>query len=110
VVGRRYEAAPDRVAQGVETVLRTFGWQEMARNASSPEQNTTRFAVTAHSFILGLKSDIVIRLLDEGETTYVDVRSLSRYGKRDMGQNAGFITDFLGALEGEVNKAPADVE
>lgn len=63
---------------------------------SSPEQNATRFAVTAHSFILGLKSDIVIRLLDEGETTYVDVRSLSRYGKRDMGQNAGFITDFLG--------------
>ncbi|MFK0682892.1 DUF1499 domain-containing protein [Ochrobactrum sp. BD67] len=110
VVGRRYEAAPDRVAQGVETVLKTFGWQEIARNAPSPEQNASRFAVTAHSFILGLKSDIIIRLLDEGETTYVDVRSLSRYGKRDMGQNASFITEFLGALEGEVNKAPSDVE
>ncbi|MBB5703438.1 hypothetical protein FHS76_003341 [Ochrobactrum daejeonense] len=110
VVGRRYEAAPDRVAQGVGTVLKAFGWQESARNASPSEQNATRFAVTAHSFVLGLKSDIVIRLLDEGEATYVDVRSLSRYGKRDMGLNAGFITDFLGALESEVNKAPADVE
>lgn len=110
VVGRRYEAAPDRVAQGVETVFKTFGWEMIARNAPSPEQNATWFVATAHSFILGLKSDIVVRLSDEGETTYVDVRSLSRYGKRDMGQNAGFITDFLGALEGEVNKAPPDVE
>ncbi len=110
VVGRRYEAAPDRIAQGVKTVFKTFGWQVIAHDAPSPEQSATRFVATAHSFILGLKSDIVIRLLDEGETTYVDVRSLSRYGKRDMGQNAAFITDFLGALEGEVNKAPADVE
>lgn len=75
-----------------------------------PEQNATRFAAIAHSPFLGLKSDVVIRLLDEGETTYVDMRSLSRYGKRDMGLNAAFITEFLSALEGEVNKAPADVE
>ena len=112
VVGRRYDAAPDRVAQGVRTVFRTVGWPVIAQDAPSPEQNqnATRFVATAHGFILGLKSDIVVRLLDEGETTYVDVRSLSRYGQRDMGQNAGFITGFLGALEGEVNKAPADVE
>ena len=110
VLGRRYEAAPDRVAQGVQTVLKNFGWQVIANDAPSPEENATRFVATAHSFIIGLKSDIVIRLLDEGETTYVDIRSLSRYGKRDMGQNAAFITDFLGSLEGEVNKAPADVE
>ncbi|SBW13388.1 hypothetical protein BR10RB9215_C10192 [Brucella sp. 10RB9215] len=110
VVGRRYEAAPDRVMQGVDTTLKAFGWTVIARDVATPEQNAIRFAATAHSFILGLKSDIVIRLLDEGETTYVDMRSLSRYGKRDMGLNAGFITEFLGALEGEVNKAPADVE
>lgn len=110
VLGRRYRAAPDRVAQGVSIVLKEFGWQVIASNVPSPETGATRFVATAHGFVLGLKSDIVIRLLDEGETTYVDMRSLSRYGKRDMGQNAVFITQFLGALEGEVNKAPADVE
>ncbi len=110
VVGRRYDAAPDRVTQGVEATLKAFGWNVITRDAAQPEQNAIRFAATAHSFVLGLKSDIVIRLLDEGETTYVDMRSLSRYGKRDMGLNAEFITEFLGALEGEVNKAPADVE
>ncbi|MBC2884646.1 DUF1499 domain-containing protein [Ochrobactrum sp. CM-21-5] len=110
VVGRRYDAAPDRVAEGVETTLKTFGWERISRDVPPLEPNATRFAATAHSVILGLKSDVVIRLLDEGETTYVDMRSLSRYGKRDMGQNAAFITEFMGALEGEVNKAPADVE
>ena len=110
VMGRRYPAAPDRVAQGVENTLAAFGWTQISRDIPSPEQNATRFVATAHSTFLGLKSDVVIRLLDEGETTYVDMRSLSRYGKRDMGLNAAFITDFLSALEGEVNKAPADVE
>ncbi len=108
VLGRRYDAAPDRVAEGVATVLKSFGWPVTARDAPSPDE--IRFTATAHSFVLGLKSDMVIRLLDEGETTYVNIRSLSRYGKRDMGLNAAFISAFLGALEGEVNKAPADVE
>lgn len=112
VLGRRYEAAPDRVAGGVRAVLKTFGWPLAVRIVpdAGPEPDTLRFAATAHSFILGLKSDVVIRLTDEGETTYVDMRALSQYGKRDMGLNAGFITQFLAALEGEVNKAPPDVE
>lgn len=110
VMGRRYEAAPDRVAEGVEKTIKAFGWKEISRDTPLPEQNATRFAAIAHSTILGLKSDVVIRLLDEGETTYVDMRSVSRYGDRDMGLNAAFITGFLSALEGEVNKAPADAE
>ncbi|WP_343313811.1 DUF1499 domain-containing protein [Brucella sp. BE17] len=110
VIGRRYEAAPDRVAEGVANVLKDFGWQVITSDVAEQEAGTLSFVATAHSFILGLKSDIIIRLLDEGETTYVDMRSLSRYGTRDMGQNAALITEFLGALEGEVNKAPADVE
>ncbi|MFS2326182.1 DUF1499 domain-containing protein [Brucella sp. H1_1004] len=110
LIGRRYEAAPDRVAQGVENTLKAFGWREISRDTPLPAQNAIRFAATAHSPILGLKSDVVIRLLDEGETTYVDMRSVSQYGERDMGLNAAFITSFLSALEGEVNKAPVDAE
>ncbi len=110
VVGRRYDAAPDRVAQGVEAVLKSFGWHVILREKPSPEENALRYVATARSFALGLKSDVVVRLIDEGETTYVDMRALSRYGDRDMGLNAGFITSFLGALEGEVNKAPPDAE
>lgn len=110
VVGRRYDAAPDRVGAGVETVLKNFGWGNLVLDAPTDEPNATIYAATARSFYLGLESDIVVRLRDEGDSTFVDVRSLSRYGKRDMGQNAAFITQFLGSLEGEVNKAPANLE
>ncbi|MCL7999374.1 DUF1499 domain-containing protein [Brucella sp. 21LCYQ03] len=110
VIGRRYEAAPDRVAQGVVNTIKAFGWTQISRDTPLMEQNVTRFAAVAHSPIIGLKSDVVIRLLDEGETTYVDMRSVSHYGERDMSLNAAFITSFLSALEGEVNKAPADVQ
>ncbi|MFD1197690.1 DUF1499 domain-containing protein [Brucella gallinifaecis] len=110
VTGRRYEAAPDRVAQGVENTLMLFGWTLISRDIPMNSHDSIRFAATAHSAILGLKSDVVIRLLDEGETTYVDMRSVSHYGERDMGLNAAFITGFLSALGGEVNKAPADAQ
>ena len=110
VMGRRYEAAPDRVSQGVENTLKAFGWKQISPSGPLAAENALLFAATAHSTILGLKSDVVIRLLDEGETTYVDMRSVSQYGERDMGLNAVFITSFLSALEGEVNKAPADAE
>jgi len=108
---RRYDASPDRVGQGVDAVLEGFGWERISpAHGILSQQPVLNFAAVAHSPILGLKSDVVIRLQDEGETTLVDMRAVSRYGKRDMGLNAAFITQFMTALEGEVNKAPADAE
>ena len=110
VVGRRYAASPDRVGNGVVAVLKGFGWTAQVTDAPTDEPDATIYVASARSFYLGLESDIVIRLRDEGDSTFVDVRSLSRYGKRDMGENAAFITRFLASLEGEVNKAPANAD
>lgn len=108
---RRYDASPDRVGQGVESVFESFGWERLSpAHGELSQRPVLSFSAVAHSPILGLKSDVVIRLQDEGETTLVDMRAVSRYGKRDMGLNAAFITQFMMALEGEVNKAPADAE
>jgi uncharacterized protein (DUF1499 family) len=38
-------------------------------------------------------------LTDEGTTTYVDMRSASRYGKGDFGDNAARIEAFLNELD-----------
>lgn len=111
VLRRRYDAAPDRVAQGVDAIFKSFGWERISRaQGELSEQPVLSFSAVAHSPVLGLKSDVVIRLQDEGETTLVDMRAVSRYGKRDMGLNAAFIKQFMTTLEGEVNKAPADAE
>ena len=41
-------------------------------------------------------SDVSIRMTDEGESTYVDMRSASRYGRHDLGDNAARIAGFPG--------------
>lgn len=52
--------------------------------------------------IFGFASDVSIRLSEEAETTFVDVRSVSRFGPHDLGMNARMIDSFLNALDAEL--------
>ncbi len=49
---------------------------------------------------------------DDGDTVIVDMRSASRYGRYDLGDNATRIVDFLAELDqqvaGQVGAAPAE--
>lgn len=54
------------------------------------------------TFILGLPFDVVVRLREDAETTYVDIRVAARYGPRDLGIGADIAEDFLKALDGEL--------
>ncbi|KXF78339.1 hypothetical protein ATN84_00610 [Paramesorhizobium deserti] len=108
VTGRRYEGSPDRILEAVMAVIEAQGWTPTGRFGMPGEQVETVVEAVAHSFLLGFASDIAIRLTDEGETTYVDMRSVSRYGPRDLGLNARFITDFMNALDQQVNGAPPE--
>ena len=49
----------------------------------------------AHTLIFAFPVDVAIRVTDEGGTSYVDMRSNSRYGLYDFGDNAARITAFL---------------
>ena len=53
----------------------------------------------AKSFIMKLPSHLVIRLSTSENSTLVDVRSASFWGKHDFGSNAENITQFLDALD-----------
>jgi len=52
--------------------------------------------------VLAIKSDVVIRLIEEAETTRVDMRSSTRYAGHDLGLNARTIERFLTALDAEL--------
>lgn len=108
VTGRRYEGSPDRILEAVMAVIEAQGWTTTGRFGMPGEQVETVVEAVARSFLLGLTSDVAIRLTDEGETTYVDMRSVSRFGNRDLGLNARFISDFMNALDQQVNGAPAE--
>ena len=50
---------------------------------------------TATTFWFGFKDDVVVRVVDDGEGSRIDMRSKSRVGQSDLGANAARITRFL---------------
>lgn len=51
------------------------------------------------TLVLGVPQDILIRLSEEEETTYVDMRAATRDGDHDFGLNADLIRTFLHDLD-----------
>jgi len=51
------------------------------------------------SLILGVPEDILVRLSEEEETTFVDMRAATRDGDHDLGLNAAVVRDFLRDLD-----------
>ncbi|MBB4239146.1 DUF1499 domain-containing protein [Rhizobium esperanzae] len=64
--------------------------------------NGVTLQATNRTLILGLRFDILIRLREEAETTFVDIRVASRYGQHDLGLSAAIAGDYLKALDAEL--------
>jgi uncharacterized protein (DUF1499 family) len=58
-----------------------------------------RIEAVARGLISGSDADIVVRIYAEGSGTRIDLRSSSRRGKFDFGENANRIRDFLAELD-----------
>ncbi|ANL45779.1 hypothetical protein AMC87_CH01052 [Rhizobium phaseoli] len=64
--------------------------------------NGVTLQASHRTLILGLRFDILIRLREEAETTFVDIRVASRYGQHDLGFSAEIAGDYLKALDAEL--------
>lgn len=73
MVGRSYEEEKERVMKGVEKKLKELGWKVIERDVEKKEKKEIRFDEKENSFIMGMKRDIVIRMMEEGEKKYVDM-------------------------------------
>lgn len=102
VAGRRYDLPIDRVLDSVRTILARQGWQVVTPAIDAPVDGEITIEAVATTLILALPSDIAIRLVEDDGSTYVDMRSASRYGRHDLGDNAQRITEFLGELDQHV--------
>jgi uncharacterized protein (DUF1499 family) len=58
-----------------------------------------RIEATATTFWFGFKDDVVVRIAADGAGSRVDVRSLSRIGKSDVGANAKRVRDYLAKVK-----------
>ena len=86
-------ASPQDVMQRAADVAHSMGWQVVASDAAQG-----RLEATATTSWFGFKDDIVVRVRPEGAGSRVDVRSVSRVGRSDVGTNARRIREFLAKL------------
>ena len=72
---------------------------KMGLEIVSSEADSGRIEATATTFLYGFKDDVVVRIVeDERGSMRIDVRSKSRVGKNDFGQNAKRIRQFTNDL------------
>ena len=97
--GRRHTLPLDRMQEMVAITAGDLGWRAEGPATVSADGREATIEFAAPSLVFGFVSDVAVRIVDEGETTYVDLRSASRYGRLDLGDNAAKIIRFLDDLE-----------
>lgn len=86
---------PETVFTDAERLVRDRGW-----TVASASRGAGQIEATASVSYIRYQDDVIIRLrpTDEGASTIVDMRSVSRVGVSDLGMNAKRIREFLTEL------------
>ncbi len=87
-------SVPAEVFDAALAVARDLGWEIIAM-----EKDKNRIEATDTTFWFGFKDDVVIRITPQDGGSKVDIRSISRVGKSDVGTNAERIRSFLTKLQ-----------
>lgn len=88
-------AAPrEKVFEAAKAAIAQMGMHLVEADAAQG-----RIEANQTSLLYGFTDDMVVRLATDGQGTKVDVRSKSRVGRSDLGQNAKRIRTFLQKLQ-----------
>ena len=101
LVGHSYALPGARMREIITTLVTERGW-EITRPFPFPSGPAATLDAVAGTFLLGFPSDVAIRVADEDTATFVDMRSASRYGRHDFGDNAMRIKRFFADLDAAV--------
>jgi hypothetical protein len=87
---------PPGVAFGrARDAAESMGWEIVAADPAAG-----RIEATATTLWFGFKDDIVVRVSPSDPGSRIDVRSVSRVGRSDIGTNAKRIREYLAKLRG----------
>jgi uncharacterized protein (DUF1499 family) len=87
-------SVPPGVAFGrARDAAESMGWEIVAADPA-----TGRIEATATTLWFGFKDDIVVRVSPSEQGSRIDVRSVSRIGRSDIGTNAKRIREYLARL------------
>jgi len=73
-------------------------WLVIDERAPQPPRRIGRIEAVARTPIMGLREDISIRVVPDGDDSRVDIRSASRYFDSDLGSNAARVKKFIDDL------------
>ena len=86
--------APDAAFERALAIAESLGWEIVAADPTA-----LMIEATDTTFWFGFKDDVVIRVRAEGDGSRIDLRSVSRVGRSDVGANARRIQAFLERIE-----------
>lgn len=93
-------ASPNEAYEAALAVVTKRRWAMLdVRPPQLPARREGRIEAVARSPIMGFRDDVVIRVRPAQEGSRVDVRSASRYGRHDFGDNAARVRALLTDIE-----------
>jgi uncharacterized protein (DUF1499 family) len=100
IVPADYPISPEAAFEGALAAARDQDWDIVAA-----EEAAGRIEASDRTFWFGFVDDIVIRVRPTDVGSRIDVRSVSRVGKSDVGANAARIRTYLADLAEQIGAA-----
>jgi uncharacterized protein (DUF1499 family) len=94
---QRFTGSEDRVAKAARAAITMLPGWDLVGSGSGP--GGSELQAVARTRVLRFKDDVTVRIRRREGATEVSVRSRSRIGKADFGQNARNIRAFQAELE-----------
>lgn len=98
IVTQRVASDPTQAFAAAEAAIRAMRLDVVAASASEG-----RIEAIDTSLFYGFKDDVVVRVVADGSGARVDVRSKSRLGRSDLGQNAKRVRTFIQHLRANLD-------
>lgn len=97
---REYAQEPERVARALQDALARLPRWSITGSGHGP--GGTVVHAVHETRVFRFKDEVTVRIRREGGQTRISVRSRSRIGTWDFGQNARNIRELLAALDAEL--------
>jgi uncharacterized protein (DUF1499 family) len=99
----QYAASPaDVYRAALAAMSKNKSFLILDERSPQPRRPDGRIEAVARTAVMGFRDDVVVRVRGGSNGTIVDIRSASRYGKRDFGSNARRVRALGAAIEEEV--------
>lgn len=99
ITTRRYALGSAQVFRLSRRIALSLGWKLSDELPAKEDGDMARIEATTRGLVSGSVADIIVRIYADGTGTRIDLRSSSRSGHFDFGENAGRIRDFLAELD-----------